>query len=263
MVTMGKYVSASAITWSIRELSKLPKDQLALIFALVISKAPEVEYPKGNFVPPFLEEMQRYLSAPKSKTKMGIFNPIDSQWRADNYYQSTVFGRLLNGSHSWTSPEVGYFERTPKSGWPAKLTFTEDGYRRLFLRTSPPCLKFEYRLPILAIAIYYYRQINLAERAVKTPEDLVRVYTEDVLDSNEHLTNLFVHELPIFWGQLFQDEAITEEEYIACFVEAGATSGQLFRIQDEDLEILRTHTPSGISIEEFLHQAIQKLKEEE
>ena len=261
MTAVGKFVSASAITWAASELRKLPKDQLALIFALIVSKVPNIDYPRGVADNPFTSEMKKYLWAPKSISANGIFNPIDGQWRADNYFQSTVFGRLLNGSHSWTSPEVGYFERLPKSGWPAKIEFSEDGFGRLFLRTAPPCLKFEYRLPILALAIYYYRQINLSALVLETPQDLVDHYSTEVLSSNPLLTKLFIHELPVFWGQLFQDTEIDPDEYVACFAGTGMPSGITVRVTQSDMDDLQSLFPTDLTADEMIQQLIKKAKE--
>lgn len=258
MEITGKFVSESAVKWALSELKKIPKNQLALIFALIVSKCPEISYPKGSPKGPFELEMGRYLDAPIDQTKDSVFNPIEGDWRARDYIQSTVYGRLLNGSHSWTSPEVGYFERTPKSGWPAKIVFSQQGYDRLFIRTSPPCLKSEYRLPVLAIAIYYYRQIDLANLDVDSPQSLVDLYSKDVISTNPNLVKLFDFELPVFWGELFNPLAMTRQQYISCYNGAASKAQTKLAFDKELIDSIHARLKQGDSIENFITRAITK-----
>ena len=258
MESVGVFVSRSALTWSLAELRKLPKDQLALIFALILSKVPTVEYPREGHKSPFEIEMGKYLEAPISSTRDGVFNPIDGQWRAENYFQSTVFGRLLNGSHSWTSPELGYFERTPKSGWPARIEFTQRGFEKLFLRTSPPCLKREHLLPILAVAVYYLRQVDLKPFGISSTESLVRHYSELVLGQNPHVGKLFEKELPVFWGELLADHPMSRQELVECFRQSQPDSKEKIVVSGSMLAKVRSVLQPGDSIESFIQRAIQK-----
>ncbi len=258
METMGKFVSESAVKWALSELKRIPKDQLALIFALIVSKCPEISYPKSSQKGAFELEMGRYLDAPFDQTQDAVFNPIDGDWRARDYIQSTVYGRLLNGSHSWTSPEVGYFERTPKAGWPARIVFSQQGYDRLFIRTSPPCLKSEYRLPVLAIAIYYYRQVDLVDFSVDGPQGLVDLYTNDVIATNPNLGKLFDFDLPVFWGELFSQSAMSRQQYLSCYKSVGKQAQMKVSLNQDVIDAIKSRLTPGESIEEYLYRAIKK-----
>ncbi len=191
MNASGVYVSPPALEWALDQFKELNRDQIALFYCLAISVQPTVK-PTRKLDDPFVEELLRYLGAPIRGGGQAVFNPIEGKWRAPDYLFSTVFGRLLNGSHWWTGDE-GFLTRSGK-GWPAVFQFEEKGYRQLMLRIGAPNLAYKNRLPDLATALLYMSRMDLAPYGLTRdsgPEDILNCYFNTFLKSNEFLRGLF------------------------------------------------------------------------
>lgn len=210
------YVTKEALLWARGQLSELPQDQAALFWCLILSKEPVVSS-ISHVAESFIDELYRYFGAPIAGGGTGVFNPMDSKWKAENYIQSTVFGRLLNGSHWWTSPDKGFLARSRKDGWPATFQFDAGGASRLFLRQKPPSTSSARRLPIAAVAVYYYKFDRLEKSQVSTLEELVAKYRREVLVVNPELEKLFDTDTPVFWGTPFSDQELSLSEKLSCF----------------------------------------------
>ena len=136
---MGTYLSKEAITWARMQLEKLSKDQIALLYFLIFARCPKVDRTIPAKREKFESEFYKYFGVPIKGGGVASFNPFDGKWRAPNYINSTVYGRLLVGSHRWTEGSEAFFTRTPSSsGWPAEFSLTDEGFDNLLYRNQPP-----------------------------------------------------------------------------------------------------------------------------
>ena len=215
-----------------------------------MSRSPKIGTPHSADRLSFENEFYRYFGAPIAGGGTGVFSPLGGEWKGENYIQSTVYGRLLNGSHWWTSPENGFLIREGQSTanrFPAKFSVSNGSLNRLFLRTSPPCLKHDYRLPIEALAVYYFRQQNLDESQPKTIDDIVSLFQDQVISRNQALSNLFRSESLAYWGSLFSTSPMTEVVYRGCYplsTHAGKPKTRLL-IYADDVDRLRSKAKPG------------------
>ena len=249
------FLTADAITWARGKFSELPKDQAALFWCLILSKVSRVDYDASQRNP-FVLEFEKYFGAPILGGGVGAFSPMDGKWRAENYLQSTVFGRLLNGSHWWTSADRGFLKRSVKDGWPADFIFDKVGADRLFLRKSAPSTSHVERLPIAAVALYYYRFQPLKVSEVTNLTDLVEKYKSDVTDLNADLHDLFDWEIPVYWGSLFREDELTELEQISCFPKSpfSAEGKQNVLLYSEDVKKAQERLSEGQTIADLFRK---------
>lgn len=220
---MSRYLSSEAICWAAGQLSRLPKNQTALLYFLILARAPEVVQASLGRGTTFEKEFYRYFGAPIKGGGTACFDPFAGEWRAEDYIFSTVYGRLLNGSHRWTTLSGGFFRRLPSEGWPAKFHLEDEGFDVLKFRSSPPCLKYGMRLPLLATAVHYYRWKNLGDGGPKDELGLVELYRQEVISLHPRLQELFV-DSATFPGPLFRDHPQTEQEAEACYPPSQASS---------------------------------------
>lgn len=256
------YLTADSIKWALIELSKVPKDQLVLLFYLMIAKSPTVQRGQNNKKSSFEVEFDRYLSAPVVGGGLAVFNPLVKKWMAANYTNSTVFGRLLNGSHHWTEGAEAFFERTPSKGWPAKFKLTDVGFDNLRSRTSPPCLKSESRLPLNALAIYYYRFEDLTLLAPQSLSDLVDIFKKDVLSCNRRLIELFVNGSVYLRGELFTNMLMHESEMVAIYPTSPYSTEPKKNalLYEDDIEAIKLRLLDGEDVSDYVRKMLRKEK---
>lgn len=178
---MGQFFTNDSVNWALINLSNLPKDQTGILFYLIFSKLGG-QYSgfklnsRGKSRETFEKEFLRYFSGSLADGTPVPFDPFSKSWRADNYIQSTVFGRVINGSHWWTHPEKGFISRNPATGWPAEFKPHPEALNRLRERTTPPNLTSPNKIPLVALTAWYYRF-----------EDISGICTtENVLDVMKH-----------------------------------------------------------------------------
>lgn len=256
------YLTSAAIKWALSELKKIPKDQLALLFFLMLVKSPTVKRGKHGEPSAFEIEFQKYLSGPVLGGGSAVFNPFDQQWRAADYLNSTVFGRLLNGSHKWTEGTEAFFIREPTSSWPANFRLTDRGFDNLRERTTPPCLKNSNRLPLNAMAVYYFRFLDLSEFNPQTMPDLVAEFNKTIVNKHERLKELFVSGTNFLRGELFTHSALTEPEMIACYPPS-PFSGEPKKnalLYEDDIDAIKARLSSGQEIADYIRQLLRKEK---
>jgi hypothetical protein len=159
---MGQYFTIDSIRWALASLSRLPKDQTGILFYLIFAKLAG-QYGgfrldnSGHTREIFEKEFMRYFSGPLSDGTLVPFDPFSKNWRADRYITSTVFGRVINGSHWWTHLERGFISREPQTGWPAEFSPHPDALGRLLNRPDPPNLVSSNKISLVALTAWYYR----------------------------------------------------------------------------------------------------------
>jgi hypothetical protein len=253
------YLTKEAVVWARGKLAELPQDQAALFWCLILTKEPEVSSISHDS-DGFIGEYHKYFGAPIAGGGIGVFNPFDSKWKAENYIQSTVFGRLLNGSHWWTSPEKGFLTRSRKDGWPARFEFNSGGSRNLFLREKAPSTSAAPRLPIAPVAIYYYKFADLKKSEVATLDQLVEKFKREVVALNLALETLFNTDSPVFWGSPFSEHELSAQEKIDCFPPAPYSSEpkQNVLLYVEDVSELRKTLADGQSIADLVRSLMKR-----
>ena len=209
------YLTPEAILWARAQIEDLPKDQIGLVFALLASRSPVISYDSIDMSQrsEFLQHTLRYFGAPIALGAWGFFVPLDGKWRSDDYLMSTVMGRLLNGSHWWTAAG-GFIGRNPSTGWPATFSFGIRGFEVLRRRTRPPFLTGGKRLPLSAMAIWYFRHEDIAESNL---ESLVLRYKEEINSSEFDVLRIFEDNKTIFWGDLTRSTDLTDDERKKCY----------------------------------------------
>lgn len=255
---MGIYLSLQAVKWSLKRIENLPKNQTALLYFLIFAREPIVDR-SGVEKESFEEEFYRYFGGPIKGGHVAPFDPFAGEWRAENYINSTVYGRLLVGSHSWTEGSESFFERNPASGgWPAKFTLHKEGFDNLRFRSSPPCLKAQYRLPLSAIAIYYYRFRELFFNP-DSLDDLVSKYKEEVLSKYQKLAELFV-DGPSCFDNLFSDHPPNEQEMIECYPPSPFSSEEKrnVKLYIEDVERIGHDLEPGEQIADYVRDVLSQ-----
>ena len=256
---MGNYISPKAIKWALGELQRLPKNQTVLLYFLIFSKSPNVDR-SSESKSEFEDEFYRYFGGRIRGEGCAVFDPFAGAWRAENYINSTVYGRLLVGGHRWTEGEESFFERLPpSSGWPAKFIATEKGLENLLYRSSPPNLKRENRLPIHALATYYYRFSNLDE-AIRTNQDLVEYFRQDILGRNSLLVKLFVEGLVYPHQDFVQSAPLSESEMVACYPQAPFSNKECknVRLYRDDIHRINKRLKTGQTIADYISTLIAK-----
>lgn len=255
---MAKYLTQEAIEWSLKELKRLPKNQTVLLYFLIFGKEPVVD--RGRAFSPFEVEFYKYFGAPIKGGGTAVYDPFSGEWRAENYITSTVYGRLLVGGHKWTEGQESYFSRTPAgSGWPAEFGLTERGFENLLFRSSPPCLKSEYRLPLYAMAIFYYRRDPLPDQC-STIDDLVGRYVDEVVDRHKTLKKLFTAGYAFSGSKLFDSQELSYNSYQACYPSPPySTKEQLsVRLYKEDVSEIKKNLREGLSLADYVSEMIKK-----
>ena len=256
----GIYITPVAVQWALKQLIEIPKDQLALLFFLMLTKEPNVCRGQIGNPSSFEKEFGRYLSGPVKGGGDAVFNPFAAEWRAAEYINSTVYGRLLNGSHRWTEGVEAFFSRSPATSWPAKFEINDTGFDNLRLRSSPPCLKLAHRLPLSAIAIIYYRFIDLSESAPESLNDLVKLYKKEVLFINNRLLELFVEGPNFLSNVLFRSSPLSESEKLSCYPPS-PYSGEPKKsvlVYEDDIDAIKARLKPGEDIADFMKKLLKK-----
>lgn len=213
---MTRYLNKAAIRWAMDALADIPRDQSCLLYFLILTKKSTVKKGGVAGMTPFEKEFYRYFGAPIKGGGIGCFNPFDMRWLAEDYISSTVFGRLLNGSHFWTDADEGFFSRKPGRQFPAEMGILSNAFERLEDRTTFPCLKPGSLLPLTAISVWYHREEPIEIKDTTSLKDLVKKFKDDVLSLNPNLNQLF------FEGGTgpinpYADEPISEEDMLAIY----------------------------------------------
>lgn len=249
------FLTVDAIRWSLGQLGKLPKNQTVLPFFLIFARASVVDKrPGGAFETEFLRYFGGYLKGGGEE----VFDPFAGQWRSSGYLQSTVYGRLLAGNHRWTEGDDRFFDRAPSAGgWPASFTLTSSGFDNLRLRSSPPCLKQKYRLPLTATAIYYYRFRPLPG-SVRTLDDLLVHYRNDVLFRHSRLATLFAPGASPS-GPLTRDTPLSDHDMASCYP-TGAADGRAKQrafLYSDDIVRLEQLCRPGDAVADAVHRLLK------
>jgi hypothetical protein len=252
-----KFITPDAVKWALGILKKLTSDQSALFIQIVLSKFPYVP-PRSEGDAPFVGELMRYIGVAKQTGNFDLFNPMRGEWLAENYVGSTLYGRLLNGSHWWTLGNEAILSRTPASGLPAEITPNEETFQRLLLRTRSPYLSAGQRLPRLATAILYFRNVDLHEFHVSDPESLWDAYFQVGLQSSKLLERLFEREgdNAVYWGGLLQDTQPGLDEIRDCFP-AGGPKAQI-GVFSSDMEKLQLLRRNGENEAQVIHRLLKE-----
>ena len=257
---MGKFLTKEAVDWSIRSLGGLPKNQTALFYFFIVTRCPTIDRTHEMGRKEFEREFYRYFGAPIKGGGIGVYDPFGKEWRAENYINSTVYGRLLVGSHRWTEGEESFFERRPAgSGWPATFVLTDKGFDNLRFRNSPPCLSYDYRLPLSSVSLYFYRFDDLKKYNPTSLEDVVSIFQREVLSLDKRLSALFVKGNS-FMGKLFRDTPLSEEERISCYPFAPHSSEPKSRelLYKSDIEYIESRLDDGETVAEYIHKMIRQ-----
>lgn len=254
---MAKYITQEAIRWSLSLLKELPKNQTVLLYFLIFGKAPIVD--RGNAFSPFEVEFYKYFGAPIAGDGVAVYDPFSGDWRAENYINSTVYGRLLVGGHRWTEGEESYFLRLPAgSGWPAEFKLTEKGFNNLLHRSSPPCLKRQYKLPLTAMAVFYYRQEALPD-STSSMDSLIEKYKIDVISKHEVLQKLFCDGPSYPGSQLLELTKLSSSDYRNCYPKSPYTSKELstVRLYKEDVLEIKKNLREGHTVAEYVSEMMK------
>lgn len=260
---MGLYLTPTAVKWSVSQLRLLPKNQTALFFFLILARCPAVDRTNPKKRKDFEEEFYRYFGGPIKGGGTAVYDPFGGEWRAEEYINSTVYGRLLVGSHKWTEGEEAFFQRIPSGGgWPALFNLTDYGFDNLKLRAHPPCLRFEHRLRQNVIAIYYYRFEDLSGYGLSNQQDLLVLYKNTVIADNPRLSELF-REGPSFIGSIFRQEPLSEYEKISCYPTAPFSTDVKHRefLYANDLDIIKSKLNNGETVADYVHRMLWREKQ--
>ncbi len=185
------YLKASTIKWALGELNKVPRDQAALFYFLIFNSVNLVKRGTAQQKSKFETEFYKYFGGPLKGGGVGCFNPFDGRWMAEEYINSTVYGRLLNGSHWWTDSNQGFFDRNPPTQFPAEIKISSRAFDNLDDRTTSPCLKSSSLLPMSAVAVLYYRYEELNVNNSNNLTDVVNKFQNEILSTNKQLKQLF------------------------------------------------------------------------
>jgi hypothetical protein len=234
----SSFVTPNAVKWALKEFKKLKSDQSALFFQLALAKFPSVP-PRSSGDAPFVAELLRYVGVRKPNGNFQIFNPMGGKWLAENYLGSTVYGRLINGSHKWTLSESPILKRVPETGFPADIRPTESTIQNLSRSERPPHLNAGQRLPRVATAILYFRYTNVGSLGISDPATLWDVFVAEAFSASPFLSKLFERPADdaVFWGDLFQESEPTLNEIMDCYPGGGPKSRVGIYVNDHD-EIL-------------------------
>lgn len=256
---MPQYLNKAAIRWAMDALANIPRDQSCLLYFLILTKRSMVKKGGVAGITPFEKDFYRYFGAPIKGGGIGCFNPFDKRWMAEDYISSTVFGRLLNGSHWWTDADKGFFSRNPVSQFPAEMGILPKAFERLDDRTTYPCLKPGSLLPLTAISVWYFRGEPINLKDTTNLKELVKKFKEDVLDLNPNLNQLF------FEGGAgpinpYTDVPISEAEMLAIyppcpFVGEPKTNVRLYL---DDVDTLKRAGVDANHIAEFFRKLIRE-----
>lgn len=213
---MTHYLNRVAIRWAMDALATIPRDQSCLLFFLILTMRSTVKKGGAAGMTPFEREFYRYFGAPIKGGGVGCFNPFDKRWMAEDYISSTVFGRLLNGSHWWTDVDEGFFSRNPGRSFPAEMGILPNAFERLENRTTHPCLRPGSLLPMTAVSVWYYRGEQVEIENTANLNDLVTNFKADVLALNPNLHKLFYEGGA---GPLnpYNNEPLSEDEMLAIY----------------------------------------------
>ena len=256
---MRLYLTIPAVKWSVTQLRLLPKNQTALLFFLIFGVSPEVGPSGSGSRADFEEEFYRYFGGPIRGGGIAVYDPFGGQWRAENYIHSTVYGRLLVGSHKWTEGSEAFFQRDPQAGgWPARFELTDNGFDNLRYRTESPCLKYEYRLPLAAVATYYFRFDDLSSYRPASQRDVVDIYRHRVVSKHPRLGELFV-EGSSFMGALFSPEPASDSERTSCFPPSpfSMEPQQRALLYRGDIDYIRSRLENNETIADYVRRMIQ------
>jgi hypothetical protein len=255
------YLTADSIRWASKQLQTVPENQLLLVFILVLISQPDIQRTSAS-KNPFVVELEKYIGGPLKGGGTGIFNPFSWEWRAEDYLQSTVFGRLLNGSHSWTNSASGYISRNPEREWPANFVFDRKGLDRLKKRSTPPCLKAGSRLPLSAIAIWYYKFDELKPNQANSIEALRETFIAKLNLENPLAVSFFEDEDNVFWGDLVSHLPLNDDEKIALFPASTylAEPRKKVSIFEDDLKTLKMMQQPYEDISDVIRRLIMERK---
>jgi hypothetical protein len=256
------YLKPQAIKQALKVLSGLPKNQTALFYFLIFATCPEITKKEETDAYVFEREFYKYFGGPIKGGGTGVFDPFGHEWRAENYLYSTVYGRLLTGSHKWTEGSEAFFDRKPSGGgWPATFKLSDRGFDNLKERNSPPCLKYDYRLPIAAVAIYYYRFLDLSSFNPQSIKDVVSRYKKDVLSKHPRLKELFIETLNMA-DNIFQNKRPSEEEMINCYPTSPYSTKEKTRelLYRDDVQFIKSNLKPGEQVADYVRALITEAR---
>lgn len=210
------HISTDAITWSLKQLKALPRDQILLLFLLCVELAGRIDYIKeGGKATGFLRELEKFIGVQIDNKTLRIFSPFEGKWRAGAYLQSTVLGRLLNGSHSWTNPTNGFIQREPKRGWPAELTVSQNAIALLEQNSKSPRISHTQLPSIQALAILYFKYETLPGEA-KDIFSVVELFKSKFPEGSPVMENVTRSDI-MFLGRALVPSKPTLSQVLDCY----------------------------------------------
>lgn len=244
------YLKPNTVKWSLETLKQIPRDQAGLCYFLILSIVNTVNRGKAPEHSEFEKEFYRYFGGPLKGGGVGCFNPFDGRWMAEDYINSTVYGRLLNGSHWWTDARQGFFHRTPPNQFPAEMTLKVDAFETLENRPTYPCIRATALLPLSAIAVLYYRNEPIEIKHINNLSDVVQKFKKEVLSKNQQLDALFTAG-PSGPISLFQEKKPSADELISVYplCPYKGESQINVRLYTDDVAAVKSH--EGISTDQF------------
>lgn len=259
---MAIYLKPKTIKQALRILGGLPKNQTALFYFLIFATCPEITKKGQVDAYVFEREFYKYFGGPIKGGGTAVFDPFGHEWRAENYLYSTVYGRLLTGSHKWTEGSEAFFVRKPSGGgWPATFNLTNSGFDNLKGRSHPPYLKHDFRLPIAAVAVYYYRFSDLSSFNPQCVKDVVSQYKKEVLSKHTRLKELFIETSGIP-DDIFQNKIPSEEEMINCYPSSPYSTTEKTRefIYSDDVEFIKSKLSPGQQVADYVRALIMEVR---
>ena len=244
------YLKPNTVKWSLDTLKQIPRDQAGLFYFLIFSIVNTVKRGKAHEQSKFENEFYRYFGGPLKGHGIGCFNPFDGRWMAEDYINSTVYGRLLNGSHWWTDSRQGFFDRIPANQFPAEMTLKTDAFETLENRLTYPCMRATALLPLSAIAVLYYRNTSIEVKNENNLTDIVQKYKKEILSKNSELTALFTAG-PSGPISPFQEAKPTEDELISVYPSCPYKGESQINVRLYADDVSAVKSQEGILIDQF------------
>ena len=253
---MFLYISQSAVSWALKQLKQLPRDQVLLLFLICVELSSHLTNNKlGTRPTGFLAQLDRFLGVVIEPKTRRIFSVFEGKWRAEAYLQSTVIGRLLNGSHIWTSPTDGFIIRKPKSGWPAELAIAPTAISVLEANKRPPKLSHSQLPSMQALAILYFRYQELPD-GLKGIHDVVRLFQQEFPSDSDLLSRVTRDDL-IFLGQVLVTTKPKREEILSCYPPLYASK---ISLSEEVSRIAMEKAPPGIEPTKYVELLVRNAR---
>jgi len=250
------HISTDAVSWALKQLKALPRDQILLLFLICVELSNHLTNTRLGTQPTgFLAQLNRFLGVEIEPRKTRIYSVLEGKWRAEAYLQSTVIGRLLNGSHIWTSPTDGFLVRTPKAGWPAELAIAPSTISALKSNKRPPKLSHSQLPPIQALAILYFRYQDLPVW-VQGIHDVVDLFQQRLSGESDLISEITRGDIT-FLGQAVVNTKPEPEEILSCYPPLYSSK---IILSEETSRIAMEKAPPGIEPTEYVELLVRNAR---